>query len=406
MAALTWILWVLFLLPLAYWLLLALASIRPARKLSLEGRTPRTRFALAIPAHDEESVIAATVQRLMSLDYPADLFKVCIVADHCGDQTAQRAREAGAVVFERNEGPRSGKGGALLWLFEQILQDPQVDAVVIFDADTLVDAPFLRVMDARFADGAKVVQGQHIIANPHQGWFPVLTWAMFLIDNRYQNLGRVNLGWSAKHMGDSIAFQADVLRRLGWGEGLTEDYQLRQNLLMEGTRIAYEPAAKGYGEAPLTWGQARAQRMRWLKGTQEANRGNAARLFKAALQQRSSALLDGVLQAVAPSFSSLSLFAAGWLVIQLLVNWAARRAVFPVPALIAWGVFILILFLYPLGGLALEKAPFKAYLAILSGPLFMVWRSLLALQMRFGKGPGQWVRTQHGQSRQNPSRQK
>ena len=40
MAALTWILLVLFLLPLAYWLLLAVASARPARKVSLEGRAP------------------------------------------------------------------------------------------------------------------------------------------------------------------------------------------------------------------------------------------------------------------------------------------------------------------------------------------------------------------------------
>ena len=92
-------------------------------------------------------------------------------------------------------------------------------------------------MDSRLAQGAQVVQGQHVIRNPDDGWFPALTWAMFLIDNRIQNLGRSNLGWSAKNMGDSICFRADVLRRLGWGEGLTEDYQLRQRLLLAGIAI-------------------------------------------------------------------------------------------------------------------------------------------------------------------------
>src|SRR5207237_7553717 len=133
------------------------------------------------------------------------------------------------------EGPRGSKGAALRWLFARIL-DPDskwspaapYDAVVIFDADTHVQRDFLRLMDARLSGGASVIQGQHRIRNPRDGWFPALTWAMFIIDNRLQNLGRTNLGLSAKNMGDSICFRADVLRRLGWGEGLTEDYAFRQ----------------------------------------------------------------------------------------------------------------------------------------------------------------------------------
>ncbi len=48
------------------------------------NRIPQTRFALAIPAHNEEAVISETVQRLLQMDYPAELFRVCIVADYCG----------------------------------------------------------------------------------------------------------------------------------------------------------------------------------------------------------------------------------------------------------------------------------------------------------------------------------
>lgn len=403
MATLSWVLWGIILLLFSYWLVMAMAAIVPARRVNLEGRIAQTRFALSVPAHDEEAVIASTIQRLLKLDYPRELFQVYVVADHCQDRTAAIARQAGAEVFERNSGPRCGKSGALLWLFEQILQNPDLDAVVVFDADTLVEESFLRVMDARLAAGTQVVQGQHVIANPEDGWFPGLTWAMFLIDNRFQNLGRCNLGWSAKHMGDSICFRADVLRCMGCGEGLTEDYQLRQNLLLAGKRIDYEPAAIGYGEAPITWNQAKAQRARWLKGTQDANRNNALRLLAAGLRSHSFALFDGALQAVIPSFSTLSLLSVVILFVQIFVNLAAGRFVFPQGALLAWGFLIFLLIFYPVWGLMLEKAPIRAYWMIFTGPIFILWRTLLALRTRLGWGPKIWVHTQHGRQGRSQS---
>jgi cellulose synthase/poly-beta-1,6-N-acetylglucosamine synthase-like glycosyltransferase len=224
---------------------------------------------------------------------------------------------------------------------------------------------------------------------------PALTWAMFLIDNRFQNLGRSNLGWSAKHMGDSICFRADVLRKTGWGEGLTEDYQLRQRLLLEDIKIAYEPAAIGRGEAPRTWAQARAQRARWLRGTRDASQRLARRLLAQGFKRRDVALLDGALQAYLPSYSTLTLIAATSLLVQVLIN-CLVEAIFPWALAGVWAAVLGALFVYPLIGLALEKAPLKAYLMILSGPIFILWRTWLVLVVRFGHKPVLWIRTAHG----------
>jgi 1,2-diacylglycerol 3-beta-glucosyltransferase len=385
----------LVLLGAGYLYLLALASTREAP--AVVRREPSTRFAIAIPAHDEASVIAATVDRLRSLDYPAGLLAIHVVADHCSDETAALARRAGATVHERGDGPRTGKGAALAWLFERILDDAY-DAVVVFDSDTHVAADFLRLMDARLAQGAQVIQGQHVIRNPDDGWFPALTWAMFLIDNRIQNLGRSNLGWSAKNMGDSICFRAGILRRLGWGEGLTEDYQLRQRLLLAGVTIRYEPLAKGYGEAPRTWAQARAQRARWLRGTQTASRQLAPRLLAAALQRRDPVLLDGAMQAYLPSFSSLTLVCVIALLGQVLLNFLVGRAV-PAGLIYGWIGVCVALFAYPLFGLALERAPARAYFVILTGPVFILWRTALAIKARYSRYPAVWVRTAHGETK-------
>ncbi len=384
----------LMLLPLGYLLLQLIASIRIPSLDGLHAHVATHSFAIAIPAHDEEAVIASTVQRLSKLHYPHTMYSIHIVADHCSDRTAEFARRAGAVVHERNEGPRSGKGAALSWLFQRILEDPKYDAVIIFDADTRVDEHFLCAMDARLSTGDQIVQGQHIISNPEDGWFPALTWSMFLIDNRVQNLGRTNLGWSAKNMGDSICFRTDVLRRIGWGEGLADDYQIRQKYLLNGIRIAYEPAARGFGEAALNWAQARAQRSRWIRGVYDANRQFARQLFVKGLKTRSLAMLDGALQAYLPSYSVLTATAAFFLILQLLglkmfgldiSHWVIT----------VWTALLGILFFYPILALALEKAPAKAYFVILTGPVFILWRLWLTLVSRFGKKKTVWVRTAH-----------
>jgi 1,2-diacylglycerol 3-beta-glucosyltransferase len=393
--AISLVAFMLVLLPVGYWIVLAIAAIRAPTRPAVAARHPRTRFVIAIPAHDEASVIAATVDRLRGLEYPAELFTIHIVADHCSDDTAALARHAGAIVHERNQGPRLGKGAALAWLFKRILDD-QCDAVVVFDSDTQVAADFLCLMATRLAQGAQVIQGQHIIRNPESGWFPALAWAMFLIDNRYQNLGRTNLGWSAKNMGDSICFRADILSRMGWGEGLTEDYQLRQLLLLEGIRISYEPFAKGYGEAPRTWAQARAQRARWLRGTRQASRQFAYPLLVEAIRRRDLALLDGALQAYLPSFSTLTVGCIIALLGQILLSQLVS-SVLPNTLLYAWTGICVALFVYPLFGLALERAPAKAYIVILTGPLFIVWRTYLAIKSRYFRRQDIWVRTVHGE---------
>ena len=386
----------LLLFPLGYLLVLALGATRSASRPDVRSRTPSTRFIIVIPAHDEASVIKATVSRLLAIDYPVNLFSIHIIADHCSDTTAEVARQAGAVVHERNEGPRTGKGAALSWLFQRILKEEHCDAVVIFDADTRVDPEFLSVMNWRLSQGDQVVQGQHIIRNPEQGWFPALTWAMFLIDNRFQNLGRSNLGWSAKNMGDSICFRVDVLLQLGWGEGLTEDYHLRHKLLLNGIRIAYEPAAIGYGEAPLTWSQAQAQRARWLRGTHDTSRQYLKQLLMEGINRRNAAMLDGAIQAILPSYSTLTLLALIVVAIQLAINYLVQP-IFPGILLSVWGIMIVTLLIYPLVGLALERAPVRAYIAIFLGPYFILWRTWLALVSRFGRKQVTWIRTKHGE---------
>lgn len=380
--------------PLVYFICIAIAATRSATSVQLDGRDPSHRFAITIPAHNEAAVIQETIRLIFAIDYPEDLYEVHIVADHCSDNTAEIARESGARVHERKTCTRGGKGEALSWLFSRILDSDEIDAVIVFDADTRVHHNFLRVMDFHLAQGDQVIQGQHVISNPDNGWFPALTWAMLLVDNRFQNLGRSNLGLSAKNMGDSICIRAEILRKLGWGSGLTEDYEFRKKLVFEGGQIVYEPSALGFGEAPRSWAQARAQRTRWLRGTYDVSLERGPKLLLAGIKACNPVLLDGAIQMFIPSYSTITMLAmfllAGQVLIQFLIY-----PIFPKYLLGGWTVVSVVLFLYPFWGLILEQAPLKAFLVMLSGPFYIVWRTWLAISVRYSNQPIIWKRTSH-----------
>jgi glycosyltransferase involved in cell wall biosynthesis len=69
------------------------------------ARRPAVSFVVA--AHDEQQVIAAKVANALALHYPRESLQLIVACDGCTDETARRARDAGAdLVLEL---PRAGK---------------------------------------------------------------------------------------------------------------------------------------------------------------------------------------------------------------------------------------------------------------------------------------------------------
>ena len=72
--------------------------------------TPKNSFAIIVCAHNEEAVVGQLVENLKILDYPKELYDIFVVADNCTDKTAEIARNAGAIVHERENKEEVGKG--------------------------------------------------------------------------------------------------------------------------------------------------------------------------------------------------------------------------------------------------------------------------------------------------------
>ncbi|HEX8975927.1 MAG TPA: glycosyltransferase [Solirubrobacteraceae bacterium] len=87
-------------------LLMLLSEVLPARRPSAMV-APLPSVAVIVAAYAEQEVIAARVANLRQLDYPAELLEIVVACDGSPDETAARARAAGAdQVLEL---PREGK---------------------------------------------------------------------------------------------------------------------------------------------------------------------------------------------------------------------------------------------------------------------------------------------------------
>lgn len=353
-----------------------------------------SRFAIAIPAHNEERVIGATVARLRQVDYAEDRFDVHVVADHCADATAQVARAAGAIVHERDEGLRGRKGYALAWLLERLLADSRrYDAVIVFDADSQVAPDFLAWMDGALAFGAQVAQGRHAIANPEASTFSALADADMRLNNRIRNQAKENLGLSARLMGDGMCLSRKVLETYPFHmSSLTEDREYGTYLVAQGVRLRYVPQALSMGQATARWSDATGQRLRWYGGAFDMQRRYLGPLLRAAWRHRSLDALDRALELALPPFSALCVTAAGLVLLQSIL-WMAG-----VPSFLGPSVLLAALALaYPFLGLWAERAPASSFRALLHGPFYALWRVRVGLTARLRRGRVPWVRTRRAE---------
>jgi cellulose synthase/poly-beta-1,6-N-acetylglucosamine synthase-like glycosyltransferase len=349
----------------------------------------QTRFAVLVPAHDEELLITRTLHNLLALDYPRDQYRVHVIADNCTDDTAALARAAGAVVHERTDPAQRGKGYALRWLFRQLLADPQSgDAFVVVDADSVVNPGFLRALDGHLARGAVAIQGYDTVLNVGASWGTALRYVAFALLHYLRPLGRRAFGGSAGLKGNGMAFRRDLLARGDWDAlSITEDLQFHLDLLLAGHVVTWAPDAVVWAEMPSSMKAAYAQNVRWETGRLFLLRHYVARLLAAAVRRRSLVLFDAALENLVPPFSIMAAGAALCLVGALI--WGHPLALALAGFVVAGQV------IYTLVGLLLVRAPARIYLALVYAPFYVGWKLLLWLNLALHKRgrPTEWVRT-------------
>lgn len=369
---------------------LFLLTISSRRKVPPAGGAPRTRFRIIVPAHDEAAGIARTVESLRAIDYASDLFEVVVIADNCQDDTAARAKAAGAKVIERFDEKLRGKGYALAHGFEASIAEGKADAIVVVDADTLVSSNLLRAFDARLQAGAKAVQADYAVRNHDEGWRTRLMAIAFGMFHIVRSVGRENLGVSCGLRGNGMCFATDLLKEVPHEAfSVVEDLEYGIRLGEHGHRVHYAGEAHVYGEMVSSEKASRSQRARWEGGRLQMAKRHAIPLLARAIKERNLVLADLAMDVLVPPLSVL--------VVATVVGTAASAALAvvtlrPNAALLLFGASGACLVAYAARGWQVSGTGARGLATLGYAPVYVAWKATLRLR-RTRNGRDEWVRT-------------
>lgn len=281
------------------------------------------RYAFFIAAHNEEAVIANLVRSIREQDYPSELIDVFVVADACTDDTARVAREAGAIVYEREDLARKGKSWVMDFGFKRILREypGTYEGFFIFDADNLVSPEYTRIMNDAFDAGYMAVTSYRNSKNFGSSWVSAAYATSFLREARFLNNARMLCGTSCAVSGSGYLISAKIIEGMGGWQfhTLTEDIQFSTFCAVHGVRIAYAPA-EFFDEQPVGFAASWKQRMRWTKGFYQVFFTYGSRLVKSFARHRRFSAYD-MFMTIAPGnlITLISILANGtFLVVGLL----------------------------------------------------------------------------------------
>lgn len=359
------------------------------------------KFMAIIPAHNEEAVVGNLVESLKKLDYPRELYDIYVIADNCTDKTAEIAKKAGAIVYERFDEAHKTKGYALNWFLKQkIEEDADYDAFCIFDADNIVDKNFLKVMNKKLCQGEDVVQGYKDIKNPSDTWisagYAIFYWTM----HRFYHLARYNIGLSPLMNGTGFMVKFDIVKPRGWDtKTLTEDIEFSLKRIIQGEKLGWAKDAIVYDEQPITFKQSWTQRSRWTVGHMQCLREYTKPLASAVVKNKTIMNFDGLLYILGTTpmlvltlvlvIVNIVLFATGSMTGT---DFAIQMLKYIVPT-------VLVLPFMGLVVLYIEKKPIKPMIkGLITYPLFMGSWLLINIKCLF-KRDTEWKKIDHNNSK-------
>ena len=261
----------------------------------IKGKNIMNKFAVIVCARNESDVIEEFIHTVQLQDYPSNLIDVYVVADNCSDDTAQKARIAGAHVYERFDNKKVGKGYALDFLFK-ILRSKKIkyDGYFIFDADNLLSRSYISEMNKVFNCKYKIVTSYRNSKNYDSNWISAGYSLWFLRESKYLNYARMLLNNSCAVSGTGFLISSEIIdKNNGWKYHLlTEDIEFTIDSIINGEKIGYCNSACFYDEQPTSFKDSWNQRMRWSKGFYQVFFKYGYNLFKSIFKNKDFSCYD------------------------------------------------------------------------------------------------------------------
>lgn len=272
---------------------------------------PKNRFAIIIPARNEEKVIGTLIDSLKKQHYPKKFYDIYVAPNHCLDRTEEISKQHGAQIIKIDKEAKS-KGDVLKYCFAYLEEKNHYDAYCIFDADNIVHPDFIRYMNHAICSGYQVAQGYRDTKNPRDTWISSCYALFYYIQNFFFNQARMNLGWSSSINGTGFMVTSKVIQTQGFStKTMTEDIEFSALCALHNEKIAFVKEAITYDEQPLGFLTSWKQRMRWSFGTLQCLKIYFWKLMNAAFEKKNPQCFDMALFFFAPIFQLISFFILG-----------------------------------------------------------------------------------------------
>lgn len=228
--------------------------------------------SILVPAHNEEIVVAGTVESLLHLDYPRNRVEIIVIDDSSNDRTRRVVehlmatdRRLKLIAIPPGLGGK-GKSHAL----NLAVRHASHSLLAVYDADNSPEPGSLRYLvaelmaDERLAAAVGKVRTLNRATN-------LLTRCINIEFISFQWIiqsGRWRLFGLASLPGTNYVIRREALERVGgWDPAaIADDAELTVRLSQEGYRVKFVPYAVSWEPEPQHWGVWLRQRLRWARG--------------------------------------------------------------------------------------------------------------------------------------------
>ena len=224
--------------------------------------------SIMIPAHNEESVIAHTVENIRNLTYKN--IEIILIDDRSEDNTLEVIKSLAdkfdnVKYLSRKKDAFPGKSAVL----NDALVIAQGDAILVFDADATVEPDFLsKLVPNLEPEDVGAVQARKVIRNSDTNILTKCQNNEYTLDT-YLQVGRDAIKGAVELRGNGELIKRKALEDIGgWNNyTITDDLDMSTRLHIKGWDVRYCLDAKVYEEGVCYIIPLFRQRRRWLEGT-------------------------------------------------------------------------------------------------------------------------------------------
>lgn len=257
--------WVLFIgvaFTTLYLFVFSIASLF-SRHAEVSKAKRQNRFIVLIPSYKQDRVVSQSVISILSQTYPQRMFDLVVISDHQSEMTNMKLAQYPITLLTPNF-EKSTKAKSLQYAILNLPEFKIYDAVVVLDADNIVEPEFLdQVNDAFESAGTKAIT-THRLPKNRDTTTARLDSVFEEINTSIFRRGHITLGLSAAMSGSGIVFDFEWFKQnIMKVRTAEEDKELEALLMRQRIYVDYFDHIHVYDEKKRQTGEISKQRSRW-----------------------------------------------------------------------------------------------------------------------------------------------